>query len=420
VKWFTIAFLGETQFGGAFLRLALPVALCFAVSFSAQADVPATGTNRFLFIIDTSAGMKTIEEPLREAVFDLIYSGVRGQMTNGDSYGIWLADAQNDTSVGVEAWKQKFAVELAAKAALRVKDHGFKGKCALDVALADAARVAESVNDVTVVIVSNGETPFRGTPFDDAINAQITKLLPEMQKAKLPINAVLAARDGVFVAWALNSPDFLINSPTLPPRAVKAASGLAQTTPPAPPATMKPIVTPKPKPRIAANPIVITRETVDREKQALRAMASTDPASPVGTTNPAQPAVTNSTIVTSKPTNAPVVTSPVPATALRSAATDAVAQTLSESPQPTTQTNAETTERSGLVATSVRNVAAVIPLTTIAPETPAASPAASSRTFLYIGLGGAAALVLLVTIALIRRARAMEPSLITQLERMRR
>jgi hypothetical protein len=435
VKWFTIAFLGETQFGGAFLRLALSVALCFAVPFNSRGDAPSPSTNRFLFIIDTSAGMKKIDEPVREAVFDLIYSGVRGHMTNGDSYGVWLVDEQNDTSAGVEAWKQKFAVELAARAALRVKDHGFKGKCSLDVALADAARVASSVKDVTVVIVSNGETHLRGTPFDEAVNAQIAKLAPEMQKARLPINTLLVAQDGAFVAWAVNSPDFLVNMPAVPPRQSKSTPAVAQSTPsPDPIPTNKPVVAAAPRPRVAANPIIITRETVDREKQVMRALATTDPnAAPAPATNATHLTVTNVVAVASKTTNLPVTASTVPKTAITSApvATPAIASApplpnLVTQPVPTTPPlNARTTSTEIAELPQSSAPAAINPVSSAPraePTTPAVPPATSSRIFLYGGVAVAGAFVLLIIVALIRRARTLEPSLITQaaaLERRR-
>jgi hypothetical protein len=90
--------------------LLLVVSLLAAPAWSAQ----TAGGKRFLFIIDASSGMKPMEMPLRETLFDLIYSGARGHMTNGDTYGVWLVSDRNDTSFPMETWKEKFAVEIAA------------------------------------------------------------------------------------------------------------------------------------------------------------------------------------------------------------------------------------------------------------------------------------------------------------------
>ena len=71
----------------------LVICLLAVPAWSAQ----TSAGKRFLFIVDTSAAMKPLDKPVRETLFDLIYSGVRGNMTNGDTYGVWLVGEQNDT-----------------------------------------------------------------------------------------------------------------------------------------------------------------------------------------------------------------------------------------------------------------------------------------------------------------------------------
>jgi len=254
---------------------------------SVFADAPATSSNRFLFIIDTSANMLKWDEPVRESVFDLLYSGVRGHMTNGDSFGVWLAGGANDTSASVETWKQKHAVELASRVAVRVKERGTKGKPCLAEALADAKRVASAVGDVTVILVSNGKTPVRGTPFDAELNSQYQEFTQTVRNAQATLNTVLVAQDGEFVAWSVNSPDFLVSMPEIPPRKVRAKPSISavveKVTPTnstalagilgAPPVIA--VSAPPTAPRPMGKSFIITRETVDRERQATRAMAAT-------------------------------------------------------------------------------------------------------------------------------------------------
>ncbi len=424
MKSFTIDFLGETQFGSAFLRLALSVALCFAILFETRADAPAPGTNRFLLIVDTSVGMKKLAEPLREAVFDLVYSGARGAMTNGDSYGVWFAGGQNDTSMGVDTWKQKFAVEIAARIALRVKEQGFKGKSVLDAAIADAAHVAELVGDVTVIIASNGDAPIRGTPFDDAINARIKQLAPEMQRVNAILNTAIVAQDGKFVAWAVNSPDFLITLPDVPPRPIKKEPVVAKADPnPVAKTNAAPAVVAKPKPTV--NPIIITRETVDREKQIYRAMATTDSANAPVAAAAESPKVITNTLSVAAATNASVHTTnvtPVPTLAPSTPVTSALVATktnASETPTPLVRAHAKTIATAHHETPSPTN-AAVLALTQTPPATSA--PSLFSRKLLWAFAGGGIVLVVLVGVALVRRARELEPSLISQaaaMERMR-
>lgn len=245
----------------------------------AQAAPPTTSSNRFLFIIDVASGQKSkSEEALRQSLFDLIYSGVRGHMKNGDSYGVWLAGGVNDTSGTVEVWRDKFAFELAARAALRIKDHGLKGKPCLKEAIADATRVAANVGEVTVILVSDGHAPFSGTPFDSDINLRLTAVAEPIRQVKGAVNTVLVAREGAFVAWAVNSPEFLISMPELPPITPKAKPQVA-AAPATPEAVVKQAAASADSKaaaaRVASKPIIITRETVDREKQVTRALAST-------------------------------------------------------------------------------------------------------------------------------------------------
>ena len=72
--------------------------------------------------------MKPFEKGVQASMFDLISSGVRGAMTNGDTYGIWLANGENDMSFKMEVWRDKFKVEMGARSALHVKEHGYSGK----------------------------------------------------------------------------------------------------------------------------------------------------------------------------------------------------------------------------------------------------------------------------------------------------
>ncbi|HEY0551049.1 MAG TPA: hypothetical protein VGF13_15700, partial [Verrucomicrobiae bacterium] len=259
-------------------------ALCLLLSVLASAlqGEPITSSNRFLFIIDTSAAMKPLETKLRETVFDLIYSGLRGQMTNGDTYGIWLLNGQNNTSFPMETWKHKHILELAAGAASYVKTNGTKGKAHLEVAFADVQNVLKNVGDLTVILVTDGSTPIMGTRFDDAINARWRETAPGLKRAKVTLNTVLVAQDGEFVAWAANSPEFLIDIPLVKPKPRPARVEVAATNaPPLTPATVASESVAAAKPRAASPPIIITRETVAQEKRSYYSSTAPNETSPV-------------------------------------------------------------------------------------------------------------------------------------------
>ena len=373
--------------------------LLFLLPTRASAAPPATNSNRFLLLLDTSLAMKPLETAQREATFDLVYSGLRGHMTNGDTYGLWLAGERNDTSFPMESWKLKYAVELAAKAAVHVKDRGYKGRSALDSALADVKRVVQNVGDLTVVLVSNGETPVKGTPFDDAINARFAELAPAMKLAGVTLNTVLVAQDGEFVAWAVNSPEFLIEMPSLPARTGKKKFQLAQAERAA--ATAKAEAAAE-KPRAAVAPLIITKESVAQEKRSYSAATTLTVEPGVAATTNVAPSNAVSTAAVAPTSNNPVAVAPKAPT--NSPALAAMPQAV-----PT----------SAVVAVTIptpASTAVVLPALApkpVAPPEPAA-PVQDAPVILWAAAGSGATLVLVLAALLFARSRRAQPSLISQ------
>jgi len=400
--------------------LVLAFLLCFQTAFAAGAP-PVTSSNRFLFIIDGSASMKPFEKIARDTLFDLVYSGVRGRMTNGDTYGVWIAGEQNDTSFPMQVWKSKFAVETAAKAALYVKERGFKGRSRLDVALTDAARVVKNVEDLTIILVSNGEAPIAGTPFDTQINEKFRELAPAMKRAKVTVNTTLVAQDGDFVAWAANAPEFLIEVPYVvsKPKKPKAEPIVAATNAPvpakaAPEVKSAPVVVQKPR---ATSPIVITKETVAQERrsyQAMTAAASSNDAPDLVATNEAtQPTVTNPSPMVATITSAPsAMTSNVLLQANHAEKTIVVSQT-----NPATITAILAT----VTKPEATNAAAAITRKVEPPSKPLAASAtneasatASFHPMLWAAFGAGLALAGVLAVYFVIRSRRIEPSLISE------
>jgi hypothetical protein len=359
-----------------------------------------------LFIVDTSAAMKPLETKVRETVFDLIYSGMRGQMTNGDTYGIWLVNGQNNTSFPMETWKHKHILELAASAASYVKTNGAKGKAHLEVAFADVQNVLKNVGDLTVILVTDGSAPLMGTRFDDAINARWRETAPVIRRAKGTLNTVLVAQDGEFVAWAANSPEFLIEIPFVKPKPRPATVEVAAAKTNAPdstPATAASESVAAPKPRVASSPIIITRETVAQERRSYyssTALTETTPASQVATN--AVPEV-----VLATGTNLAVVTN--------TEVTNAVAA--STAPE-TTSTNTRPAISSSPVATvepvSIESVSFVPTKAPADGLTSSEGPSAIRTALLWASVGAGAMLGCVMIVVMFWRRNREEPSLISQ------
>ncbi len=367
----------------------------------------AANSNRFLLLLDTSLAMKPLETAQREATFDLVYSGLRGQMTNGDTYGLWLAGEKNDTSFPMESWKLKHAVELAAKAAVHVKNRGYQGRGALDTALADAKRVVQNVGDLTVVLVSNGETPVKGTPFDDAINARFAELAPVMKQAGVTLNTVLVAQDGEFVAWAVNSPEFLIEMPSLPARTGKKKFQAAQAEKAAVVARAEAAAE---KPRVPVAPLIITKESVAQEKRSYSAAATmqVEPALLAATNAVASNAV--ATVAIAPAPNNPVAVTPTTTThspALAGSSKTAATNAVLVVAVPVPSSNAP-------VLTALAPKPAAPLETAVAPPVLSAPPSARVSVLRWAAAGAGAMLIVVLAALLFARSRRAQPSLISQ------
>ncbi len=355
-------------------------------------SAPKAEGKRFLFIVDTSAGMKSLEMPLRETLFDLIYSGARGSMTNGDTYGVWLVGDQTDTSFPMETWRAKFAVEMGAKVVTHVKDHGFKGRANLAPTFVDVNRIVKNVEDLTVILISNGETPLTGTPFDEAINGRARELSPEMKLKKATVNTALVAQEGKFVAWALNSPQFLVEIPLVAPRSrpVKVELPVA-----APVAVVKPASAAAP-PRVASNPIIITKESVAEERRSYVSSATT--------TN--KPAETPVAIVATN------VVPPAPALASNAVVNVVTNQTNTVAHAAPVATNVPV---SSVVSPVVHETKATNAITAEVVTPPGAPVPARGLGFIFLCIGaGAGGALLIVSCVLFFSRGRREPSLISQ------
>jgi hypothetical protein len=161
----------------------------------------APAGNRFLFILETSAAMATLEHGGRQAIFDLIYSAVDGRMRNGDTYGIWTFNEL--PSVGfypMQTWDAQRNLEHASTAGRFLKMQKYEKDGNLTNLLKQVQAVLRVAQDLNVFIVTDGNTPASGTPFDAEINAQYQANAPQLRETKRPLITILTARGGKLTA----------------------------------------------------------------------------------------------------------------------------------------------------------------------------------------------------------------------------
>src|SRR5262245_18919589 len=88
--------------------LAAPV---FGAETSNQNAQPG---KRYLFIVDTSSAMKRLAGQTRDYVFELVFTGLDGQMQPGDSFGLWGFAEATVTDFPMQLWNPTTSFYAAA------------------------------------------------------------------------------------------------------------------------------------------------------------------------------------------------------------------------------------------------------------------------------------------------------------------
>jgi hypothetical protein len=188
VQWMVLAtVLAPKAFGAKALTNALP------------------SGNRFLFVVETSAEMSRLEHGGRQAVFDLVYSGVEGRMSKGDTYGIWTFNQNVYAGVyPMQVWDSQRNLEHASAVGRFLKVQKYEKEPNLTNVVKYLQMVARTVKDVNVFLVTDGSSTITGTPFDELINGSYRTNRTQVREAKRPLVTTLVARNGEFTGASVS------------------------------------------------------------------------------------------------------------------------------------------------------------------------------------------------------------------------
>ena len=210
------------------------------------ADLPPG--ERFLFVVDTSLSMRKLDAANRQALFDMVFSGLNGHMRNGDTFGIWTFNEQ--TYAGffpMQVWKKEETLQLASRAALFLKNQTYERAAQVGILLVKLNSVIEAVGDVNVFLISDGDTPMVGTPFDRAVNASFEKRASDRRKSKKPFITTLVVRSRKVVSVAVTLAGEALTLPArAEPQLAKTSGAKPEVKPvesaPSPPAPKKMVI----------------------------------------------------------------------------------------------------------------------------------------------------------------------------------
>ncbi len=226
-----------------FWPVVLLLALPFAGQLRAQTNAvkSAPSSNRYLLIVDTARSMKPRTEGLQATVRDLLESGMRGQMRRGDTLGVWTFNESLHAGLfPLQQWTPEAQKGIVTAVLGFLREQKYEKQTSLDKVLPVMDRVIKASAGITVILISDGEEEFRGTPFDDPINDFHRLWRNQQQKARMPFVTVLCARGGQITDYTVNSAPWPVEIPPLPPE-VKVAPVVAKA-----PAPEKPHAPPVP------------------------------------------------------------------------------------------------------------------------------------------------------------------------------
>jgi len=166
---------------------------------------PAFPENRFLFIVETSLAMNRSSKAVQETIHELIGSGLQGQMHSGDTLGLWTFNDKLNAEFPMQRWSPEEKERIAQTVGVFLKKQRYEKKSELRTVLPPLYSVIRSSKAITIVLISTGNEPIQGTPFDKEINTIYPAYVRELQDAKLAFVTILVGRNGRPVDYTVNS-----------------------------------------------------------------------------------------------------------------------------------------------------------------------------------------------------------------------
>ena len=194
---------------------------------------PAPDGQRFLFVVDISSSMRDTDAANRQALFDMLFTGLDGQMRSGDTFGLWFYnDKLRAGTFPMQIWDEKDPFPVASLATKYLREQSYSGRSRPEVLMPSVLKLIKSVRDVNVLVISRGKPALEGTPFDTNIAAVVRRKRVEQEKAQKPFITALAARGGSIVSGAVVIPGDSVHLPERPAAilAAKGTNSLARLT----------------------------------------------------------------------------------------------------------------------------------------------------------------------------------------------
>ncbi len=266
---------------------------------------PVNHEHRYLLVVDTSKAMQSREQNTLQAVEDLLYSGMDGQIKDGDVLAVWTYnDEVFAGTFPIQRWSaaEKGTIISRVLTHLRNQKPGKVGD--LSKALQAMSYVVRESDFLTMIVMTDGEQKIRGTLFDKNINDFCERQEKKQRKAKMPIVIAMRSINGQVTEYAVSLPPRLIRIPQVPvPPPVEPATAELAKAAETPKVSVETIKAPpgalifagsSPKPIVVKTPVEITLGKPETGMKADPPLVPTVAATPVITPVP-QPVIVETT-----------------------------------------------------------------------------------------------------------------------------
>ncbi len=259
----------------------------------------STPEDRILVIVETSSAMQKRAENVQKLVGEMFSSGLGGDMRSGDTVGMWTFNDELQTGqFPLQRWTKATRQRVAVTMVQFLQQQRFEKTARPAVFWETLTNIVARSERITVVIVSSGSEPIKGTPFDESIAQNYLKNDDAQRKAKMPFVTILRAYRGKFVGFSVCLPPWPMELPEYPrearrtpePVAAKPTPIATKSTPAPMPAvtdytpvyaTNVPAVEPAPAETVTTVPPIASAPTIRHTNEIAATKPELTPQTPV-------------------------------------------------------------------------------------------------------------------------------------------
>ena len=198
----------------------------------------AQSSNRWLFVLNTSAAMRDRVRGAETITYDLLTTAMHGNLRAGDTIGIWTFNNElRAEEAPLQEWSPDAAQSIMQHTMLFIDKHHYEKTAVFGDVLTNMLRVIKNSDIITVILISDGADPIKGTPFDAELTSFCKTNYQPQKKAKMPVVTLFRGEKGMITTNTVTLGPRLLDIPAVPPPpvVVKAAVQKPAPVPPAKP-----------------------------------------------------------------------------------------------------------------------------------------------------------------------------------------